>query len=101
MSDKKITQLLIDTSCLWDAGSDFNHSDFRMLLELSKRGELKIFIPHIVWEERRTQLLERLCSKVQVLNESFEDLKTRSSGNLLVQGLTPPSISNMFPLRDP
>lgn len=93
MSDKTITQLLIDTSCLWDAGSDFNHPNFRMLLELSKRGELKIFIPHIVWEERRTQLLEKLYGKVRALNESFEELKTQSSGNLLVQGLTPPTLT--------
>jgi predicted nucleic acid-binding protein len=84
-----ITHLLIDTSCLWDAGSDFNHSDFRKLLEFSKSGELKIFIPHIVWEERRTQLLEKLCAKVRAITESFEELKTRSSGNLLLQGLTP------------
>jgi predicted nucleic acid-binding protein len=93
MSDKTITHLLIDTSCLWDAGSDFNHSDFRMLLELSKRGELKIFIPHIVWEERRTQLLEKLCGKVRALSESFEELKTRSSENLLVKGLIPPALT--------
>lgn len=93
MSDKTITHLLIDTSCLWDAGSDFNHPDFRKLLEFSKNGELKILIPHIVWEERRTQLLDKLYGKVRGLSESFEALKTQFSGNFLVQSLPPPTLT--------
>ena len=93
MSDKRIEHLLIDTSGLWAAGADFNHPDFRMLLQLSKEGDLKLFIPHIVWEERRTQLLDKLYSKVRGLNESLEQLKSQSSGNILVQGLTAPILT--------
>src|SRR3989442_13374918 len=51
ISNKMIVHLMIDTSYLRTAG--FDHPDFRKLLHLSKGDQLKIHIPHIVWEERR------------------------------------------------
>jgi hypothetical protein len=63
MADKKPLHLLIDTSYLRRAG--FGDPDFRLLLHFSKTDRLKIFVPHIVWEERRTQLLEKAFGKIK------------------------------------
>ncbi|MGC2049824.1 MAG: PIN domain-containing protein, partial [Gallionella sp.] len=99
MSNKKTIHLLIDTSCLWKAGPEFSNPDFRKLLQFSKDGLprkdglLRIFIPHIVWEERRTQLIENLYGKVRHLSESFKGITAEFGGSNFVQGLSPPTLS--------
>lgn len=90
MSKSEIKYLLLDTSYLRKAG--FDHPDFRNLLRLSKAGKLKIFIPHIVWEERRTQLLEGAYANMRSLSKAFEKLTEQSVRNILFGGLTPPTL---------
>jgi hypothetical protein len=90
MSDNKIKYLLIDTSYLKKAG--FYHPDFQNLLRLSKDGELKIFIPHIVWEERRTQLLEEAYGNMRGLSKAFEKVTEQSARNIVFNGLTSPTL---------
>lgn len=73
MSDQKITFLLIDTSYL--RAVSFSDPDFRKLPQRSKEDVLKIFIPHIVREERRTQFREVAYDKVRKLRQQFDGLK--------------------------
>ncbi len=91
MSDKKTIHLMIDTSVL--RGDGFDDPDFRKLLQLSKDGSLRIYIPYIVWEERRTQLIDKLYNGARKLSESFETLKSQFSGSIFVQDLSPPALS--------
>jgi hypothetical protein len=91
MSDNKIKYLLIYTSYLWKV--EFDNPDFRKLLHHSKSDELKIFIPHIVWEERRTQLLEKAYAKMDKVRDAFEDLKALQANNIFVEGLPVPTLN--------
>ena len=95
MSDeKKITHLLIDTSYLFKFGTGFEHPDFMNLLHCSAvEGTLKIYIPHIVWEERRTQLLDEAYSSRRKLRESFEALNKELATNIILKGLASPALS--------
>jgi hypothetical protein len=94
MSDKKIVHLLIDTSYLWKFGAGFDHPDFMKLLRCSAiEGTLKIFIPHIVWEERRTQLLDEAYSSIRKLRESFDALNKQLAANIVLRGLVSPTLS--------
>ena len=91
MPDKKISHLLIDTSYLRTAG--FNHPDFRRLLHFTKLDLLKIYIPHIAWEERRTQFLEVVLNKISKVTDAFDRLKSEMSGNFVLDGLPPPTLN--------
>lgn len=94
MSDTKITHLLIDTSYLYKFGTGFDHPDFMKLLHCSTiDGTLKIYIPHIVWEERRTQLLDEAYSSRRKLRESFDALNKEISTNIILRGIAPPALS--------
>src|SRR6185503_3786450 len=94
MSDKKTTHLLIDTSYLWKFGPGFDHPDFMKLLRCSGvEGTLKIFIPHIVWEERRTQLLDEAYSCRRKLKESFEAMNSQLATNIVLRGFTSPALN--------
>lgn len=91
MLDKKISHLLIDTSYLRAAG--FNHSDFRKLLHFSKLQLLNIYIPHIAWEERRTQFLEVVLGKISTVTDAFNKLKSEMRGNFVLDGFPPPTLN--------
>jgi|CXWL01.1.fsa_nt_gi hypothetical protein len=94
MSDKKITHLLIDTSYLYKFGTGFNHPDFMKLLRCSAvEGTLKIYIPHIVWEERRTQLLDEAYSCRRKLIESFDAMNKQVAANIVLRGFSSPALS--------
>jgi hypothetical protein len=95
MPKNAVTHLLIDTSCLRHAGDNFGDPDFQKLLIFAKRNEnpLRIYIPHIVWEERRTQLLEAVVKKHRTANEAFNVIREQSARNILLQGLDAPSLT--------
>jgi PIN domain len=83
-----IRHLLIDTSYL--TGVNFGDGDLQKLLRYSREGELKIFIPRLVWEERRTQLLECAKSDVTKLRDAFQKVLDRAGRNITLVGLPPP-----------
>jgi hypothetical protein len=94
MSDNKITHLLIDNSCLYKFGPGFDHPDFMKLLRCSAvEGTLKIFVPHIVWEERRTQLRDDVYSCMRRLKTSFDDLNKQLATNIVLKGLAIPALN--------
>lgn len=85
-----MTSVLIDTSYLCKVG--FNHPDLRKLFHYSTTGALKVFVPHVAWEERRTQLLEEACGKVDALSRALEALKAECARNIVAGGLMPPAL---------
>src|SRR5687768_3669533 len=94
MSDKKITHLLIDTSSLYKFGVGFDHPDFMKLLHYSRdEGIVKIFIPHIVWEERRTQLLDEAYSSMRKLKDAFTQINKQWESNIVLKGLGCPMLT--------
>lgn len=90
-TNKKTFHLLLDTSYLREVG--LNDPDFRKLLEFSKSNVLKVFVPHIAWEERRTQYLDKAYAKVLKVQTEFEALQTMLPGNFILEGLAPPALT--------
>jgi len=86
----KIRHLFIDTSYL--GGVSFGDGEFQKLLRYSREGELKIFIPHIVWEERRTQLMEEARNEVLKLRTAFQKVLDRAGRDLVLAGLPRPTL---------
>ncbi len=83
--------VFLDTSYLKDVG--FSDPDFRKLLEYSKRGEVKVFVSHIAWEELRTQLLEKTSANVLVVQKKFDALKGILPSNFILSGLAAPALT--------
>jgi len=61
--------VVIDTSMLRQV--HFQHQDFERLLLRSRKGLLKIYIPHIVLEEERTYLLAELMKNVDSIHATI------------------------------
>lgn len=95
MSDNQITHLFIDTSYLKSVG--FRDPDFQQLLQRSQQNVLKIFVSHIAWEERRTQLLEDAQSMVKKYRQDFEALNASLPHRFLLGGLNPPTLNMWTP----
>ncbi|MGE0094458.1 MAG: PIN domain-containing protein [Alphaproteobacteria bacterium] len=91
MADVKRPHLLIDTSYLRKVG--FGHPDLQKLLRFSAEDRVGIFIPRIVWEERRTQLVEGLTAKAEEARRRIDDLRAPTLGGIPLQGLTAPIAS--------
>lgn len=89
--NETIFHVLLDTSYLREVG--FDNPDFRKLLEYSKVNVLKIFVPHIAWEERRTQYFDEAYAKVLKVEKDFEALKAIVPGNFVLRGLSAPSLT--------
>jgi hypothetical protein len=85
-----MSHLFIDTSYLGGVG--FGDGDLQKLLRYSREGELKIFIPHLVWEERRTQLLEEARNDVIKLRTAFQKVLDRAGRDLVLNGLPRPTL---------
>lgn len=86
----KISHLFIDTSYL--GGVAFGDGDLQKLLRYSREGRLKIFIPRLVWEERRTQLLETTRAEVVQLRAAFQKVQARADRDLVLAGLARPTL---------
>lgn len=89
--EKKIVFILVDTSFLRSVS--FGDPDFRKLLEYSKNNVVQIFVPHIAWEERRTQFLEKACEKVGKVTTAFSKLETEKTDNFILDGMSPPALN--------
>jgi len=87
--------VLLDTTCLFE--TPFESPDFQRLLILAQTGAVKICIPHIVWEERRTQLVEQLCDKIRKASRAVDDARGARFAAMLVQALPPPQFSIWTP----
>jgi hypothetical protein len=72
MANDIVLHLLIDTSFLRKVS--LSDPDFRKLLRYSQEDTIKIFVPHIVWEERRTQMAERTLSRLRQVRDGIEAL---------------------------
>jgi len=82
-------RVVIDTSVLRQA--HFQHPDFKRLLRLSQKGAIKIYIPHIVLEEERTNRLESLLDAIDKIKNNLQRL-TDGGSSMLVQGLPVPMV---------
>ncbi len=89
MPTRSITDLLLDTSYLTGVGAPYS-SDFQKLVALSKAKTIRVIVPHIAWEERRTQLLEDALEPIQRARNAFEAVAARHSRSPLLSELTPP-----------
>lgn len=89
--EKKTVYILVDTSFLRSVS--FGDPDFRKLLEYSKNQVVKIFVPHIAWEERRTQFLEKACEKVGKVTAAFTRLEAEIADNFILNGMQPPELN--------
>lgn len=70
----------------------FKNPDFRKLLEHAKAKRLQVLVPHIAWEEWRTQLLEESLELVRDLRTAHQKLAHKMAGNLLLDGLEHPAL---------
>ena len=81
--------VVIDTSMLRQM--HFQHPDFERLLLRSRKGLLKIYIPHIVLEEERTFLLAKLVENVERIHGTLRKV-TEGVLAMLTQGLPRPAL---------
>jgi len=81
--------VVIDTSVLRQM--HFQHPDFERLLLRSRKGLLKIYIPHIVLEEERTYLLAKLVQHVEQIQGTIKKV-TEGLLAMLTQSLPRPTL---------
>jgi hypothetical protein len=81
--------VVIDTSMLRQM--HFQHPDFERLLLRSRKGLLKIYIPHIVLEEERTYLLATLVENVKQIHATLKKV-TEGLLAMLAQSLPRPTL---------
>lgn len=81
--------VVIDTSMLRQM--HFRHAGFEQLLHRSRKGLLKIYIPHIVLEEERTYLLATLTNYVGQMHATMNKV-TDGLLAMLSQGLPRPTL---------
>lgn len=81
--------VVIDTSVLRQM--HFRHTGFERLLHRSRKGLLKIYIPHIVLEEERTYLLANLITYVGQMHATMNKV-TEGLLAMLSQGLPRPTL---------
>lgn len=81
--------VVIDTSMLRQM--HFQHPDFERLLLRSRKGLLKIYIPHIVLEEERTFLLASLVESVESMHATLKKV-TEGLLSMLAQSLPRPTL---------
>ena len=80
------SHILVDTGVLWHIG----HPDFQKIVQLSRDRHFKIIAPHIVWEERRTQILDNELDGVKKLKDAYERLNHRRADSILGRLELPP-----------
>lgn len=81
--------VVVDTSMLRQV--HFQHPDFERLLLRSRKGLLKIYIPHIVLEEERTYLLAKLVESVERIQGNLKKV-TEGLLAMLAQSLPRPTL---------
>lgn len=88
MTSKSIPSVVLDTSFLKAYGLE-NHR-LRRLLELSKNGEVEIYVPDIAWEEFRTQTTGPVNKLIRGLQDSIEKLSGRLDSPIIAGKLPGP-----------
>src|SRR5690349_5101917 len=91
MPVRTITHLFLDTSYLRGVG--LWSPDFQKLLELSRGNAVRLIVPHIAWEEQRTQLLDDTFQRMRKLRDAFNALNSRHSRDALLEGLPAPGLA--------
>src|SRR5450830_967396 len=91
----EIFHVVFDTSLL--RRTPFGKANFERLLRRVQQGVLKLYIPYIALEERRTQLLDEHLQLTAQLRSKFDELQ---SGQLamLIEGLPKPEL--LFPNKE-
>lgn len=90
-----VFHVVFDTSLL--RRTPFGHANFERLLRRVQQGVVKIYIPYIALEERRTQLLDEHSQLAEKLRSTFRDLQRGQMG-MLIEGLLPPDL--LFPTKE-
>ena len=80
------SHVLVDTNALWE----IRHPDFQKIVQLSRERRFKLVVPYIVWEERRTQILEREMDAVKSLQTAYDKVQRRNPGSMFGQLMLPP-----------
>src|SRR4051794_2901626 len=91
-----VFHVVIDTSMMRSV--PFQHSDFARLLRQSQLGKVKIYIPHIAFEEERTAQLQKHADAVALINQTLGKL-LRGTLGMLVQDLPEPHVE-LWDLKD-
>ncbi len=90
VADRKLTELVLDTSYLRAMG--IGHPDLRKLFEFAKAKQIRIFVPHIAWEEWRTRLLENTVKDARGLRAAHRKLVDRMVTDPLLGGMERPAL---------
>jgi len=85
-----VFHVVIDSSVL--RSTHLQHPEFFRLLRRSQMGALKIYIPHIVLEEERTNLLHSLQDAVKATVDSYDKVR-RGPYAMLLAGLPEPNLT--------
>ena len=80
----------METSFIRQAG--FGHPDLRKLFLFAKQPEsrIRIYVPHIAWAERRTQLSEEFRSNVRKVEDGISRLRNPHLAGIPLQALVLP-----------
>lgn len=74
---KASIRVILETNFLFK--HPFDDPQFQRLLQLSKEKQIELFASHIVWEERRTQIVDHIC---QNLDRARDAIAKAESGSL-------------------
>lgn len=91
-----VFHVVVDTSMMRRV--PFQHADFVRLLRQSQLGKVKIYIPHIAFEEERTAQLQKHVDAVASITQTLGKLRRGTLG-MLVQGLPDPHVE-LWDLKD-
>ena len=80
------SHVLVDTNALWK----IRHPDFQKIVQLSRKRRFKLVVPHIVWEERRTQLLDDEMETVKSLQTAYDKVHRRNPESMFGRLMLPP-----------
>lgn len=90
-----VFHVVFDTSLL--RMTPFRQANFERLLRRVQQGVLKLYIPYIALEERRTQLLDEHVQHAEQLRSTLQKLQ-RSQMAMLIEGLPEPDL--LLPNKD-
>lgn len=90
-----IFHVIIDTSIL--RREPFGSASFNRLLNRIQQGVIRVYIPHVVVEERRTQMLSEYSKCVDDAKKAVRDAN-RAHLAMLIKGLPAPECA--FPTRE-
>jgi hypothetical protein len=78
-----IDVLVVDASILIGAGHQLQSGDLQKILKLGRDKTLRIVVPHIAWEEWRTDCLVELQAEIAKARSLLKTLKRRQSYTVL------------------